>query len=74
MKQFDDREFILRGDWQTCCVKKRGVKDYDAFGVLVNTREPVEIYLRGDDPADDFKAVKKYDTVDDMLSDGWIVD
>jgi hypothetical protein len=74
MKQFDDREHILHGDYQICCVKKRGgAKLYEAFGVIVKGR-PCEIYLRGDDPADDFKEAKTYEDVDAMLADGWVVD
>lgn len=79
---FDDKAAIT-GRWhgETLCLKKRptggekaGVMGYSAFGVIVNKLEPVTIYLRGEDHADDFKETKQYANIDEMLADGWIVD
>lgn len=79
---FNDKQFIERGDWETCWVKKRPSGDekpdfmgYSAFGIIYEVSKPMIIYLRDDnDPRRDFSSVKEYETVDAMLADGWIVD
>lgn len=79
--RFVDKDFILGGRWETCCLKQRP-KDgepkpatgYVAYGVITSSRPPITVYLRGEDPKDDFRRTKSYETVDDLLQDGWIVD
>jgi len=79
---FNDRDFILRGNWDTCCVKKRptgdeeaGFMGYSEFGVITTGRSrPIVIYLRGMMKERDFEKTKEYAYVDAMLADGWIVD
>lgn len=62
------------------CVKKRrlpGETDrmgYTAFGVIFSRKRPIEIYLRSMDGGADFAKTKKYNDLDAMLADGWIVD
>ena len=78
---FNDKEFLMHGEWETCCVKKRPTGDekpdfmgYAAFGVLVSPKPPILVFLRGEDGVTDFTEVKEYADVDAMLADGWIVD
>ena len=59
---------------ETLCLKRYGVGQYLGFGVILNSEEPVTIYLRGDHPGEDFKLTKQYPTFDDMFNDGWVVD
>jgi hypothetical protein len=75
------QNFRADGNAGAICVKKyptgdekAGFMGYSAFGVLVNVGDPFTVYLRGDDPADDFKTTKVYDTLDAMFDDGWVVD
>lgn len=63
------------------CLKKKPVGDekpgplhYTAFGVICSRQLPLEVYLRGDGPADDFKRSVKYDSIDALMADGWVVD
>jgi hypothetical protein len=83
MTEFNDREHILNGRWDTCCVKKRPTGDerpdfmgYSAFGVLTTGRSrPIVIYLRAMARGErDFARTKTYEDVDAMLADGWVVD
>ena len=75
---FDDREFITNGRWsgQTCCLKKRpksgektGVMGYSDFGVITRHRPPYDIYRQ-----EDGSLAAHYETIDELLEDGWIVD
>jgi hypothetical protein len=77
---FDDKKMILsESDWpgDTLCLKKRpkpgeatkGVMGYSAFGILTNSRAPFIVLLRPD-----FEKTMNYDSVDELLADGWIVD
>lgn len=77
----DDRDYILQGGWETCCLKKKPKEGertppmgYVAYGVITDPRAPLTVYLRGETPRDDFKAVERYDSVDAMLAEGWVVD
>lgn len=74
-------DLMRKGD--PFCVKKRPTGDekagtfgYSAFGVISDRCVPIDIYLRAEDhnPANDFKRVKQYASLDAMLADGWIVD
>jgi hypothetical protein len=64
------------------CVKRRpkdgekpvGCMGYMAYGVIFRCGTPIEIHLRDYDPRRDFQTSQRYDTVDAMLADGWIVD
>jgi len=79
-----DELFILddrRWHGETLCVKKYPTGDEEArfmgcsaFGVITSSREPVTVWLRGENPLDDFKRQVHYDTHDQMMDDGWVVD
>jgi hypothetical protein len=47
---------------------------YSAFGVILNSNQPVTIYLRGEDDADDYRKTQSYDTFAAAIADGWVVD
>lgn len=62
---------------ETLCLKKRptkpdekvGVIGYSAFGVITNSRLPLIVYLQPN-----FITEKRYESIQDLLDDGWIVD
>lgn len=75
----DDKELILnRAKWpgETLCMKRRGkegekvgVMGYAAFGVLTNNRAPFIIYIEPN-----YIKEQKYNSIDEMLADNWMVD
>jgi hypothetical protein len=75
MTRFPNDLTIMRNPtrWpgETLCLKKL---DHSAFGVIINDVEPVIVYLRGDDPKDDFKQTMIYHSFEEMMNDGWVVD
>jgi hypothetical protein len=61
---------------ETLCLKKRpkegektGVMGYSAYGVITTPDLPITIYLRPD-----FIAAVKYNSVEELLAAGWLVD
>lgn len=46
----------------------------ERYGVITSNQEPVVVYLRGETEEDDFKRTKIYDTFDELIEDGWVVD
>lgn len=79
MNDLSDKQMIqAESMWpgETLCLKKKptgeekaGVMGYSMFGVIVTSEEPISIYLQPD-----FAAVRTYDTIDELLADGWMVD
>lgn len=71
-----------RWSGETCCLKRRAkpgektVTGYKDFAVTVpaDHEGKVTIYLRGENPADDFKQHKTYASIDELIADGWEVD
>lgn len=61
---------------ETLCMKKQpkpgekvGVMGYSEFGVITTNKLPIIIYLRPN-----FVREQKYDSIEALLDDGWIVD
>lgn len=61
---------------ETLCLKKRpkegeksGIMGYTEYGILTNNQLPLIVYLQPN-----FVVERRYDTVDALLDDGWIVD
>lgn len=61
---------------ETLCLKrkaregeKNGVMGYAAFGVITTSRPPLIVYLR-----EDFVREERFDSVEDLLAAGWVVD
>jgi hypothetical protein len=80
---FNDRVWIMdKGRWtgDVLCLKRIAKKEdkcpngYSAFGVILSPKLPMIIYLRGLDPKEDFKLTARYDSIDDLIADGWRVD
>ncbi len=81
-ERFDDAKMLRdkrRWPGETLCVKKyargdepRGFAGYSAFGVVTQPAKDgrqIVIYLR-----EDFVRTMTYETVEDMLEAGWVVD
>lgn len=77
--KYDEMEMILNSRlWpgDTLCLKKRpkpgettGFTGYSKFGILTNSQLPLTIYLRPN-----FLSEERYNSVDELLADGWVVD
>ncbi len=81
-ERLDDAKMIRglrRWPGETLCVKKyargdepKGVMGYSAFGVMTQPAKDgrqIVVYLR-----EDFVRTMTYQTVEDMLEAGWVVD
>jgi hypothetical protein len=82
-QMFNDRVWIMdSGRWNgdTLCLKKIAKKEdkcpdgYSMFGVILSSKLPMIVYLRGLDPKNDFVKTARYDSYDDLIADGWRVD
>jgi hypothetical protein len=82
MNAIDDkftRDMVLNPNtWsgEMLCMKKRpkagepvGVMGYSTFGVITAARLPIVIYLR-----ENFVETMTYNSLDELIADGWIVD
>lgn len=75
---FNDRDFILNSrEWSgdCCCLKKRPLPGeevpgmgYTDYGVITTSRFPLDVWRR------DGTLAARYNTVDELLEAGWIVD
>lgn len=80
MSELDDKSMIQTESlWpgETLCLKKmlkegeqqKGIFPYSAYGVITQGRPPYDVYLRPE-----FGKVERYNSVEELLAAGWIVD
>lgn len=84
----EERDIMRRvkyGTWrhETVCLKKypvgdekAGIMGCSAFGVIIaiGFREPINVFLRGDRPEEDFRKTAIYESVEKMFEAGWRID